>query len=273
MTRGFPTFPVGTLPVTAETCTGARLLPFYDRFVVEILYEVDRQSIPKNNNHSKTIGIDFGITNLIATSDDLLVKGGVVKTINQWYNKQLAYYKALTKKHNQQYSSNRIQRMHRIRTNKLRDVFHQTSRFIISHCIENNVTTIVIGYNPGWKQHCNLGKRINQSFIQIPFDKLVHMIEYKAKLVDMTVIRVSEAYTSQQCSGCGIIDKRNRYSRGLYLCHSCGLHLNADHNAAVNIRNRLSINNQVVPSDSSTSICSILPDRGGVTPPVVIPNI
>ncbi|MHA1513290.1 MAG: hypothetical protein ACTSRJ_04440, partial [Candidatus Hodarchaeales archaeon] len=27
MTRGFPTFPVGNLPVTAESCTGARLVP------------------------------------------------------------------------------------------------------------------------------------------------------------------------------------------------------------------------------------------------------
>jgi len=272
MTRGFPTFSVGTLPVTAETCTGARLVPFYDRFVIEILYEVDIQSIPKINNHSKSIGIDLGITNLITTSDGLLIKGGVVKTVNQWYNKQLAYYKSLAKKHNQQYSSNRIFRMHRVRANKLNDAFHQTSRFIINHCIKNNVTTIVIGYNSLWKQHCKLGKRMNQSFVQIPFYKLVHMLEYKAKLMGIAVIRVPEAYTSQQCSNCGIIDKRNRRSRGLYLCRSCGLRLNADHNAAINIRNRLSIDKQVVPSDSSNPVCSILPDRGGVTPPVVTLN-
>ena len=63
------------------------------------------------------------------------------------------------------------------------------------------------------------------------------MLEYKAKLLDISVIRVSEAYTSQQCSCCGIIDKRNRYSRGLYFCRSCGLRLNADTNVAINIRN------------------------------------
>jgi len=272
MTRGFPTFPVGTLPVTAETCKGARLIPFYDRFVVEILYEVDIQSIPKNKNHSKSMGIDLGITNLIATSDGLLVKGGVVKTINQWYNKQLAYYKSLAKKHNLQYSSHRINRMHRVRANKLRDAFHQTSRFIINHCIKNNVTVIVVGYNSQWKQHCKLGKRINQAFVQIPFDMLVHMLEYKAKLVGIAVIRVSEAFTSQQCSNCGIIKKSNRKSRGLYICSSCGLRLNADHNAAINIRKRSFPLNQVVPSDSSNTICSILPDRGGVTPPVVTSN-
>jgi putative transposase len=272
MARGFPTFPVGTLPVTAETCIGARLVPFYDRFVIEILYEVNNQSILKPNNHSKSIGIDLGLTNLIATSDGLLVKGGVVKTINQWYNKQLAYYKSIAKKYNQKNSSHRIQRMHRVRANKLNNAFHQTSRFIINYCMENNVTMIVIGYNPQWKQRCNLGKRTNQSFVQIPHEKLVHMLEYKAKLVGISVIRVSEAYTSQRCSCCGIIDKRNRRSRGLYLCSSCGLRLNADHNAAINICNRLSVDNQVIPSDSSNVVCSVLPDRGGVTPPVVTFN-
>jgi putative transposase len=272
MAHGFPTFSVGTLPVTAETCIGARLIPFYDRFVVEILYEVINQPIPNSNNSSKIIGVDFGLTNLIATSDGLLIKGGVVKTINQWYNKQLAYYKSLTKKNNQQYSSHRIQRMHRIRTNKLNDAFHQASRFIINHCLENNATIIVIGYNSRWKQHCNLVKRINQSFIQVPFEKLAHMLEYKAKLVGITVVRVSEAYTSQQCSNCGVIDKRNRYSRGLYLCRSCGLRLNADHNAAINISKRSPLDNQVVPSVSSNVVCSRQPDRGGVIPPVVTFN-
>jgi putative transposase len=270
MKRGFPTFPLGTLPVTDKTCAGARLVPFYDRFVVEILYEVHKPAIPITTNPSRSIGIDLGITNLIATSDGLLVKGGVVKTINQWYNKQLAYYKSLAKKHNSQETTKRILRIHRVRANKLTDAFHQTSRIIINHCVTNKITTIVIGYNPRWKQHCNLGKRNNQSFVQIPFHKLVHMLEYKAKQVGISVVCVSEAYTSQQCSSCGIIAKNNRRSRGLYVCRSCRLRLNADHNAAINIRNRMSINNQVVPKVSSNTVCSLLPDRGGVTPPVVI---
>ncbi|MHA2215239.1 MAG: hypothetical protein ACXACY_04860 [Candidatus Hodarchaeales archaeon] len=34
MIRGFPTLRVGNLPITRDTCSGARLVPFYDRFVV-----------------------------------------------------------------------------------------------------------------------------------------------------------------------------------------------------------------------------------------------
>jgi putative transposase len=229
MVRGFPTFPVGSLPLTVETCSGARLVPFYDRFVVELLYEEQIESFSKcNKTAPMAIGLDLGLNNLVATSDGLLVKGGVVKTINQWYNKQLAMYRTLAEKQNQQFTTNRIQRMHRIRANKIRDIFHQTSRSIINRCLENNINKIVIGYNKHWKQRCNMGKRTNQAFVQAPLSKLLHMISYKAKLVGITVILVSEAYTSQQCSNCGIIDKNNRSSRGLYLCRSCGLHLNAE---------------------------------------------
>ena len=270
MTRGFPMFPVGNLPITAETCSGARLVPFYDRFVVELLYRTQIQSFSLNNEHSpRAIGIDLGLTNLVATSDGLLVKGGVVKTINQWYNKQLAYYKSLAKKHNQQYSTNRMQRLHRVRANKINNCFHQTSRAIINHCLVNNINTLVIGYNTFWKQHCQLGKRINQSFVQVPFHKFLHMLEYKAKLVGIAVILVSEAYTSQKCSSCRVINKKNRKSRGLYHCRSCGLRLNADHNAALNILQRLPVDEKVVPKVSSNLVCSDLPDRGCVTHPVV----
>ncbi|MHA2176212.1 MAG: RNA-guided endonuclease InsQ/TnpB family protein, partial [Candidatus Hodarchaeales archaeon] len=216
----------------------------------------------------RTLGLDLGVTNLVATSDGMLVKGGVVKTINQWYNKQLAYFKSRMKKENQRDSTHRIQRLNRVRTNKLRDCFHQTSRNLINHCLQNNITTLVIGYNRYWKQHCQLGKRINQSFVQIPFLELVRMFEYKARLAGITIIRVSEAFTSQKCSKCGIIDKRNRRSRGLYSCSSCGLCLNADCNAARNILQRFSADAQVVPTDSSSSTRSVLQDRGCVTHPV-----
>jgi putative transposase len=269
MVRGFPTFSVDNLPITRENCVGARLLPFYDRFVVELIYKVENQSFPYYEEPPGTIGLDIGVNNLVATSDGLLVKGGVVKTINQWYNKQLAYYKALAKKHNKQDKSNRMIRMSRKRANKISDIFHQTSRDIINQCLQNNINTLVIGYNPLWKQQCNLGKRINQSFVHIPFSKLLYMLEYKAKLVGITIILVSEAYTSQQCSNCGIINKKNRRSHGLYHCNSCGLRINADHNAALNILKHLPADNQVVPMVSSTSVCSDLLDRGCVTHPVV----
>ncbi|MHA2094955.1 MAG: RNA-guided endonuclease InsQ/TnpB family protein [Candidatus Hodarchaeales archaeon] len=268
MSRGFPTFPVGTLPLTAETCVGARLVPFYDRFVVELIYEVQLHPFPTTDLPSRAMGIDLGLTNLVTTSDGLLVKGGVVKTINQWYNKRLAHYRSLATTCNHQHTTRRILRLHRVRTNKLREFFHQTSYRLITYCLAHNIETLVIGYNVRWKQHCNLGKRTNQSFVQLPFLKLVQMLEYKAKLVGIKVIRVNEAYTSQQCSKCGHVEKKNRRSRGSFCCLRCGIQLNADYNAACNILHRFHPKPQVVPTERAHSYGAPLPDSGCVTHPV-----
>ena len=186
------------------------------------------------------LGIDLGITNLVTASDNcsnspLLIKGGMVKSVNQYYNKQLAKYKSKAKKCNKAIKTNRLLRICRIRNNKIRDIFHKTSRKIIDICIERKIGLIIIGYNEGWKQKVNIGKKNNQNFVSIPFLKLVKQIEYKAKLVGIDVIRVTEEYTSQTCSKCGLRRKANRKYRGLYVCNNCRSALNADVNASINI--------------------------------------
>ncbi|MHA1745847.1 MAG: RNA-guided endonuclease InsQ/TnpB family protein [Promethearchaeota archaeon] len=168
-------------------------------------------------------------------SSPLIIKGGVVKSVNQYYNKQLARYKSVAKRCNDTNTTTRIQRLHRKRNNKIRDFFHKTSRMVITHCIAQNIGTIVIGYNAGWKQKINIGRRNNQNFVSVPFLALVSQIEYKAEMVGIQVIRTTEEYTSQTCSGCGVIKKSNRKYRGLYVCSDCDSVINADVNASKNI--------------------------------------
>ncbi|MGW1195654.1 zinc ribbon domain-containing protein [Streptomyces sp. NPDC002536] len=43
------------------------------------------------------------------------------------------------------------------------------------------------------------------------------------------------AHTSQQCSGCGHTDKKNRASQGLFICRNCGVVAHADRNASRNL--------------------------------------
>ena len=49
--------------------------------------------------------------------------------------------------------------------------------------------------------------------------------------------KVNPAYTSQTCSNCGVVDRSNRCGE-IYQCTSCGLLIDADYNAAVNIHSR-----------------------------------
>lgn len=107
------------------------------------------------------------------------------------------------------------------------------------HAVSNNINTIVIGYNKGWKQEVNIGKVNNQKFVAIPFKQLIEMIRYKAQLKGINVIITEESYTSK----CSFIDKEKickhreyigeRTKRGMFV--SPQWEINADVNAALNI--------------------------------------
>jgi putative transposase len=71
--------------------------------------------------------------------------------------------------------------------------------------------------------------------VQIPFLALVTQMEYKGALAGIVVHRVTEEYTSQDCSRCGLRHAASRVHRGLYKCKHCGLVINADINSARNI--------------------------------------
>ena len=191
-------------------------------------------------NEDNILGIDLGINNIVTTSDNignkpLIIKGGVAKSLNQFYNKQLAKYKSIAMKCNDTELTAYILKLHRKRNNKMRDFLHKTSRKVVNYCIASDIGTIVLGYNEGWKQGANIGKKNNQNFATIPFRKLVRQIEYKSEMVGIKVVRVSEEYTSQTCSSCGVARKSNRTYRGFYACKECGTVLNADVNASRNI--------------------------------------
>ena len=66
-------------------------------------------------NDLNALGIDLGL-NIIATMSDnmgnnpLIIKGGVIKSINQFYNKQLSKYKSIAKKCNKMEITNQIKK-------------------------------------------------------------------------------------------------------------------------------------------------------------------
>jgi IS605 OrfB family transposase len=79
------------------------------------------------------------------------------------------------------------------------------------------------------------------------FDQLGQFVSYKAKSLGVPVAFVDPRNTSRTCSACGHCDKANRKSQSKFECLSCGLVLNADFNAALNIRARAEVMPPIVP--------------------------
>ncbi|WP_293166347.1 IS200/IS605 family accessory protein TnpB-related protein [Okeania sp. SIO2C9] len=71
------------------------------------------------------------------------------------------------------------------------------SYLIIDTLINKKIGTLIIGHNEEWKQKINLGKINNQNFVSVPYNKLIEMLSYKAKMVGIDVILTEESYTSK----------------------------------------------------------------------------
>ena len=222
------------------------------KYKINIVYKYEEQITKENNN--RYCSIDLGVNNLMTLTSNVglkpvIINGRSLKSINQYYNKQTAFYKSeLDKKLNKYelnskyrvYKSKKLDKLTYKRENKINDYLHKCSKYLIEYCLENQLNTIIIGYNKLWKQDITLSKKVNQNFVSIPFYKLVSMIEYKAKMFGLNVILNEESYTSK-CSFLDLEDikKHEQYSgkrikRGLFKSSKEVL-INADVNASFNI--------------------------------------
>jgi len=139
------------------------------------------------------------------------------------------------------------------RNNKINDYMSKTARMVINYCIEHSIGNLVVGYNETFQRNSDLGKRNNQTFVNIPYGKLCTKLEYLCKLNGIVFIRQEESYTSKASfwdnddipvysSG----DPQNyefsgrRIKRGIYQT-SDGKPINADVNGALNILKKSSV--------------------------------
>ena len=64
-------------------------------------------------------------------------------------------------------------------------------------------------------------------------------VEHIARKYDIGLSTVHSSYTSKMCPICGCIDDENRPNQETFSCIECGYEVNADFNAANNIKNRV----------------------------------
>ena len=219
-----------------------RVIPRNKRFIVEVLY---RREPKKKVEGNKSVAIDLGLNNLATVGTNygnpFIINGRPLKSVNQYYNKQLAKLKSRQDRlGNKAINKHKIQTLTNKRNNKVKDYLHKASRLLVNQLVSNKVATVVIGHNKEWKQDINIGKSNNQKFVQIPHSVFINMLTYKCELEGISVIVREESYTSK----CSFLDNEEickhekylgkRIKRGLFRTAS-GRLVNADLNGALNI--------------------------------------
>lgn len=232
------------IPTRVENPQQIRIVPKTGCYLIEVVYEIKENKIKQNQ---RVAAIDLGLNNLatVVTNDGdnpILISGGKIKSINQYYNKITSKKKALLPYN--VFTSKSLDRLWLKRNNKISYEIHKITKFLANYFDERDISKVIIGNNSGWKSGINLGKRNNQNFVSIPYSKFINQLTYKCQLLGIEVITREESYTSKA----SFLDydeipnykdeikpkfSGKRIKRGLY--RSTTRKINADVNGAYNI--------------------------------------
>ena len=253
-----------------------RILPKANARYFEIQYIYETECIQRNLNIQNALALDLGVNNLVtavsSTGKSFIVDGRRLKSINQWFNKENARLQSIKdKQHFGKKPTNRQKAIARDCNNKVNDYMNKAARMIIDYCINNDIGTLIAGYNVTFQRNSHIGKQNNQNFVNIPYGRLRDKLAYMCELNGITYVEQEESYTSKA----SFWDKDNipvynndnpkedefsgnRVHRGLYKTAN-GKTFNADINGALNIMRK-----------SSVVDMNILYGRGEVDTPIRI---
>jgi len=175
-----------------------------------------------------------------------IIDGRKIKSINHRWNKKKARLQSIAKKQGM-YQTSRICKITEKRNNQVNDTIKKSARYIINYCIENDIGTLIVGYNPDFKRFSDIGKTNNQNFTQLPFGAFRHQLSFLCWKYGLDYIEQEESYTSKSSfldrDDLPVYDTKHSYNgafsgkrvcRGLYKSNN-GTIINADVNGSANI--------------------------------------
>ena len=227
-----------------------RILPRNGCFYAEFVYQLN--PVKTSLNPDKALGIDPGMDNWLtcvsSIGTNFIIDGRHVKSLNRWYNKKVSTIK---EGKNQGFWSRKLVHLTERRNRQMRDAVNKAARLVINHCLENNIGTIVFGWNQGQKQEANLGAKNNQNWVQVPTARLKNRIAQLCEQYGIRFVETEESYTSKGSFVDGDYlpkygekpsnwkSSGQRVKRGLYRTNR-GWEINADCNGASNILRKVS---------------------------------
>lgn len=179
---------------------------------------------------SNAIGIDLGLTNFVTLSDGTVIDNP--RWTRQHANRIAKANQVLARK--QRRSKNRLRaraalsRAHQRAAGARRNFTHHVSKWLVS----NFDLVAYEKLNIKGMVHSKLAK----SILDAAWGELIYQLCYKAEGAGTYAIAVNPRNTTISCSGCGERVPKTLAQR-THSCPTCGLTLDRDHNAAINILN------------------------------------
>ena len=188
------------------------------------------------------VSIDLGLTNLLTFNDGSMYGRTYLSSRLKDYDKKISTLCARLQRNKMRPRSSRryrklVDRLRAFLKNEIGRVMNKSlNRFMPKHIVIERLNF----------QSQRLSKRLNRLIGNFGKSTVRAKLDDFSEKYGTTIEEVNPAYTSQTCSSCDYVAKKNRRSQSVFICACCGLKLHADINAA-----------RCIDTRSSSSIANI----------------
>ncbi len=183
------------------------------------------------------LGVDLGIVNLATDSDGTIHSGEAVER----NRRILSHRRRNLQRNGSKAAKRKLRTIKRRQSRYQRDVNHGISKRLVASAKDTG-RGIGLEDLTHIRERTTVRRTKRARHANWSFSQLRSFIAYKAQAAGVPVVLIDPRHTSQACNVCGVIDKASRKSQAEFLCVSCGHASGADHNAALNIRARATVN-------------------------------
>ncbi|HEU5027585.1 MAG TPA: IS607 family element RNA-guided endonuclease TnpB [Spirillospora sp.] len=206
------------------------------RWHVSFTVQVDRAVPPRHIRPGSTVGVDFGVKTLLTAVDD---QGSVIevagpKALRTGLRRLRRLGKAHSRKQrgpaNRAKAVKRLARHHARVADKRADALHKST----THLAARYETVVVEDLNVTGMV---ANRRLARSVADQGFGAVRRLLEYKTGWRGGRLVVADRWFpSSKTCSGCGGRKPSLSLSERTFRCDACGLTLDRDVNAAINLR-------------------------------------
>lgn len=171
------------------------------------------------------LGLDFGLVTLFTDN-----RGGMYgRSFFDILKKADKEISAIAKKNRQTTGKVRSVKYDKL-VSRFRETFKNEISRVLNRIVEVNKPAEIILERLNF-QSSALSKRMNRLLSNYGKRYITAKLNRFSEEFGIKITYINPAYTSQECSSCGYIEKKNRKSQSEFLCMCCGLKINADVNA------------------------------------------
>ena len=201
------------------------------RWFISIMCEIDiPDPAPRLGN---PLGVDVGIKSLAVLSDGTVFENP--RALDQMQRKLKCLQRELARRktgsQNRNKTKAKIAKIYAKIVNVRQNATHNASHRIINHTDADTIVLENLNVSGMIKNH-----HIAQALTDASVSELHRQIDYKASWAGVEVIRADRFYpSSKTCSSCGSIKPQLSLSEREFVCSDCGIVIDRDLNAAINL--------------------------------------